>query len=110
MSDGFETAKVKLVTIIASFQLGDRIASDLRALGVSGYTRSKADGWGRHGTREYGIIDSANVRIDSLVSSELALRILHAVVANFANQAVVAFAQDVEAVPSGHFASGPSKA
>jgi nitrogen regulatory protein PII len=109
MSDGFDTAKVKLVTIIASFQLGDRIATQLRALGVSGYTKTKADGWGQHGTRQYGIVDSANVRIESLVRPELARQILQAVVANFANLAIVAFTQDVEAVPTDHFEAGPSR-
>jgi nitrogen regulatory protein P-II len=104
MSDGVEIAQLKLVTILASFELGNRIASDLRALGVSGYTKTKADGWGAHGSRQFGFVDGANVRLETLVSAELAHKILQTVAANFAGQAVVAFSCAVDAVPSGHFA------
>jgi hypothetical protein len=108
MSDNFETAKLKLVTIIVSFEFGDRITAELREQGVSGYTITAANGWGRHGAREYGIIDSANVRIDSLVRPELARTILQKVAENFAGQALVAFSQDVEAVPNQHFLAAHS--
>ena len=104
MTDSFETAKVKLVTILASFEFGEQIADELRALGVSGYTKTKADGWGLHGSRQFGIVDGANVRIDILVGAELAQKILRVMVANFADQAMVAFSHDVEAVPIHHFA------
>ncbi|HKO52673.1 MAG TPA: hypothetical protein VJV79_33430 [Polyangiaceae bacterium] len=104
MTDGIEIAKVKLVSVVGSFHLGDRIADHLRTLGVSGYTRSKADGWGAHGSRRSGFLDGANVRIDTLVSAELAHRILRSMPIDFAGQ-VVAFAVDAEAVPSSHFGS-----
>lgn len=104
MNDTIETAKLKLVTILASFELGNRIASDLRALGVSGYTKTKAEGWGAHGSRRFGIVDGANVRIETLVTAELAHQILHTVAANFSGQAAVAFSCDVDAVPIHHFA------
>jgi nitrogen regulatory protein PII len=103
MPESHQTAKVKLVTIVAAFQLADRIASDLRNLGVSGYTKTRADGWGAHGTRQAGFIDGSNVRFDTLVPAELASAILEAVCVKFANQAVVACAMDAEAVPKGHF-------
>jgi hypothetical protein len=103
MSDNIEIAKLKLVTILGSFELGSRIASDLRALGVSGYTKTKADGWGVHGSRQFGIVDGANVRFETLVAAELAHKILQTVAANFAGQAVVAFSCAVDAVPSNHF-------
>jgi len=102
MTDGVETAKVKLVSVIGSFHLADGIVNRLRALGVSGYTRSKADGWGAHGTRTSGLIDGANVRIDTLVGAELAQTILRAIAVDYTSQ-VVAFAVDAEAVPSSHF-------
>ena len=104
MTDGIDTAKVKLVSVIGSFHLAEGIVSELRALGVSGYTRFKADGWGAHGTRKYGFIDGANVRIDTLVEVELARRILNAMATNFPGQ-VVAFCVDAEAIPSSHFAT-----
>ena len=103
MSESSETAKLKLVTILASFELGGRITSDLRELGVSGYTKAKADGWGVHGARQFGFVDGANVRVDTLVSAELAYKILQIVAKNFAGQPVVAFSCDAEAVPSRHF-------
>jgi hypothetical protein len=105
MSNGLETVQVKLVTIIASFEFGDRIAANLRSLGVGGYTSTKADGWGSHGVREYGAIDGANVRFESLARPELARKILQFIEMNFADQAIVAFAQDVEVVPNRHFAA-----
>jgi hypothetical protein len=103
MSDNFQTANVKLVTILASSELGDRIESDLRALGVSGYTKAKASGWGVHGAREFGIVSDANVRLDTLVGIDLARKILQAIAANYAGQPLVAFSQDAEAIPSHHF-------
>ena len=102
MTDSTELAKVKLVSVIGSFHLADRIATQLRALGVSGYTRSKADGWGAHGTRRSGFLDGANVRIDTLVDAGLAQAILRTIAIEFAGQ-VVAFAVEAEALPSSHF-------
>jgi len=90
VNDDFETVKVKLVTIIASFELGERIAADLRELGVGGYTRTKVNGWGRHGVREFGLIGGANVRLDSLVAPELAREILRSMAANFADSPLIA--------------------
>ena len=107
MTDGIETAKVKLVSVIGSFHLGDGIVSQLRSLGVNGYTRSKADGWGAHGTREAGLVDSANVRIDTLVEPGLARTILATIAVNYAGR-VVAFAVDAEAVPSSRFGIPPA--
>jgi hypothetical protein len=104
MTEIIQTANVKLVSIIGSSHCGDRIASDLRALGVSGYTKTKAEGMGVHGSRAFGIVDGANVRIDTLVGTELATAILQTIARNFAGQAVVAFAVDAEAVPASHFA------
>jgi nitrogen regulatory protein PII len=103
MPEPFETAKVKLVTIVASHGLGDHIASDLRALGVGGVTKTKADGWGSHGPRQFGLVDGANIRLDMLVSAELAQQILEHVVEKFSDEAVVAFMQTVEAVPRSRF-------
>jgi|GEM_PF-1721563 len=102
MTDSTELAKVKLVSVIGSFHLAESIADQLRALGVSGYTRSKADGWGAHGSRRAGFLDGANVRIDTLVEAGVARTILRTMASNFAGQ-VVAFAVDAEAVPSSHF-------
>jgi hypothetical protein len=102
MTDSIETVSMKLVSVIGSFHLADRIAEELRRLGVKGYTRSKADGWGAHGTRRAGFLEGANLRIDTLVDAELARSILRAMVTNFEGH-VVAFSVDAEAVPVSHF-------
>jgi hypothetical protein len=103
MSEPFETAKVKLVTIIAPYSLGDHIAGDLKTMGVGGFTTMKADGWGSHGPRHFGLVDGANVRFETLVSAELAREILERVLRECAHDAVVAFMQDVEAGPRSRF-------
>jgi hypothetical protein len=103
MPEPFETAKVKLVTIIAPYSLGDHIAGDLRTMGVGGFTTMKADGWGSHGPRHFGLVDGANVRFETLVSAELAQQILERVVGAFSDDAVVVFTQDVEAGPRNRF-------
>jgi hypothetical protein len=104
MTDDFEVADVKLVTIIAPCGLGDRVAEELRVLGASGYTKAKADGWGIHGARQFGLVESSNVRFDVLAGAAVAKSILQSVAQNFEDEAMVAFAQDVQAVPHRHFA------
>ena len=103
MADAFETAKVTLVTIIAPITLSDGLLNDLRDIGVTGYTTSKVDGFGKHGTREFGLNDEPNVRIDTLVSAEIARTILGRMNARSAVDGLVAFAWEVEAVPRRHF-------
>ena len=103
MAEVFETASVKLVTIIAPVTLGDTILKDLQEVGVTGHTTAKVDGWGNHGTRQFGLNDEPNIRIDTLVSAALARMILGRMAARSVENGLVAFAQDVEAVPSRHF-------
>lgn len=103
MADSVETASVKLVTIMAPVTLGDEIANELREMGVTGYTTSQANGWGKHGTRAFGLNDEPNIRIDTLVSAELARAILARIDVRAAEHGMVAFAQDAEAVPRRHF-------
>ena len=103
MTEVIQAAKVKLVTIIGSYHFGDRITHDLQTLGVSGYTKIRAEGVGAHGSRQFGIVDGANVRIETLVDATLATAILRSIATHFAGQAVIAFAVDAEAVPRNHF-------
>jgi nitrogen regulatory protein PII len=99
-----DTAHVKLITIIASSELQERLEKDLRRLGASGYTVSQVDGRGQHGPRTRGMFDIGNVRIETIVAPAIA----EAILTHLARQAevfeVVAFAQDVDAVPRNHFA------
>ena len=103
MANALETASVKLVTIIAPCTLEDTILAELVEIGVTGYTTVKVHGHGKHGARRLGLFDEPNIRIDTLVSAELARAILGRMDARAAESALVAFALDAEAVPRHHF-------
>jgi hypothetical protein len=103
MTDSFETAGVTLVTIVVPITLADGIVSDLRELGVTGYTTVKANGWGQHGTREFGLNDEPNLRIETLVSAKIARTILALIDAKSSDNGMIAFALYAEAVPRRHF-------
>ena len=103
MADALETASVKLVTIIGPVTLADTILSDLREIGVTGYTTARVDGWGAHGKRQFGLTDEPNTRIDTLVSAELAGVILERMDARSVEHGLVAFVLNAEAVPRRHF-------
>jgi nitrogen regulatory protein PII len=98
------TAQVKLVTIVAAFDLEPRVLHDLHKLGATGYTVTKANGRGRHGLRTYGIIEPANARIETLASAEVAAKILQHLATAYEGDTLVAFVMDVEAVPRAKFA------
>jgi hypothetical protein len=101
--EALRTAKLKLVTLIATSELEDRIVADLRLLGATGYTSSTAGGGGAHGPRRRGFLEMGNVRIETLVSAEVGQRILEHVVHVYEGLEVVAFSHEVEAVPPEHF-------
>jgi hypothetical protein len=103
MVERIATAKVRLVTIIASSELQDRVIEDLREAGAGGYTIGRASGGGLHGPRVRGVFDSGNVRIESVVSGEVAERVLEHLAQAYAGLSLIAFTQDVEAVPREHF-------
>jgi hypothetical protein len=106
MSHALETAKIKLVTVIATSELEDRLMADLRKAGATGYTISGVSaGGGSHGPRHRGMFDTGNLRIEVLVSAEVAKKLLEVVVTHYANMSIIAFAQDVEAVPRKNFES-----
>lgn len=89
-------ATAKLVTIIAESVLRDRLVKDLKRLGVRGYTESQVRGEGSRGRRTVEL-EGQNVQIDTLVSPDLAKRILdHVSEAYFELYAIVAFSRDVE--------------
>ena len=54
--------------------------------------------------RQFGLNEEPNIRVETLVSAEVCRVILVSVDARAAEQGLVAFAQDVEAVPRRHFA------
>jgi nitrogen regulatory protein PII len=104
MSAAIETAKVKLVTIIAGEELLDGLEEHLKAIGTSGYTVGRADGRGRQGPRRGGFLDLANARIEVLLRPADAQRLLERLAHAYNDRHVVAFSHDVEAIPREHFA------
>ena len=98
-----ETAKVTLVTVVAAFEIEERLVRDLRALGVRGYTLGKVEGRGLHGHRMAGLADASNMRLEMLVTPALAQRILERIESKYAEQPIIAYVQDVQAIPEEHF-------
>jgi nitrogen regulatory protein PII len=95
---------MKLVTVIATSELQERLIDDLRELGASGYTISTVSGGGLHGPRTRGVWDTGNVRIETLVPADVAAAVLERVVRGYEGLSLVAFMHEVDAVPREHFA------
>ncbi len=98
-----KTARVKVVTLIATVELRDRLQKDLEKLGAPGYTTASVDGRGRHGPRLRGLLDLANVRIEAVVLEPLARKILEHIDREYRDFEVLAFVYDAEGVPTDHF-------
>jgi hypothetical protein len=99
-----ETAKVKLVTIVAGEELLDGLEEHLKATGATGYTVGRADGRGLHGPRRSSFLALANVRVEVLLQPADAQRLLERLAHGYAGRQVIAFSYDVEAIPKEHFA------
>ncbi len=102
-----KTAKAKLVAIVFPFGTADRLVPELERLGVSGYTSWRVDGAGFEGTRRYGLVDGANVRLETVVTPQICDRILQYLLENYSDVALIAHAHDVQAIPREHFVSSP---
>ncbi len=98
-----DTAHAKLITIIASSELQDRLEHDLRKLGATGHTVSKVNGRGQHGPRKQGMFDVGNVRIETVVAPDKAAAIMDHLARRAEDTEIIAFCQDVEAIPRKHF-------
>jgi nitrogen regulatory protein P-II 2 len=93
-----ELTTLRKVTIIAEAVLEDRLLEELRELGATGFTLSKARGEGSRGIRA-SEFEGRNIRIEVLVAAETGDRILeHLAEEYFPLYAVVAFAADVQVV------------
>jgi len=93
-----ELARLKLVTIVAEAVLEHRLVEEIKRLGAKGYTLVDARGEGSRGLRTMDW-EGKNIRLETIVSEEVALRILNRLQeAYFPHYAVVAFVENVEVV------------
>ena len=95
-----KTARVALVTVIAAFELEDRLVEDLKRLGVKGYTLGKVDGRGVHGAVMSGLVDAPNLRLEMLVSHAVAARVLERIAGRYVDQPIMAYTHEVDAMPA----------
>jgi nitrogen regulatory protein PII len=99
----FKPARVTLVTVIAPSELAVRVEDLVRQLGATGYTVANVNGFGQHGRRRNAILDAGNVRLETIVTNDIAMQILLHVETEYAEMPIIAFASDVDAVPRKHF-------
>ncbi|MEM1268530.1 MAG: transcriptional regulator [Bacteroidota bacterium] len=92
------TTTLKLVTIVTERILEDRLLRTITKLGAKGYTLTQATGKGSRGVRA-SEWEGPDTRIETLVSAEVARRILEHVAEHFfEHYAVIVYAQDAEVV------------
>jgi len=86
----------KLITIIADEAVKDRIVSELKSVGSKGYTIAPAAGEGLH-SQNFSAWEGINVRIDSLLSEEKALKMLEILAQKYFDKyGVIAFLQEAQ--------------
>lgn len=92
------TVTLRLVTIVAERILSDRLLKDVINLGARGYTVTDSHGKGSRGVRA-SEWEGPDVKIETLVSGEVADRLLEHVSKNyFEHYAIIIYARDVEVV------------
>jgi nitrogen regulatory protein PII len=98
-----QRAHVRLVTIIVASEVQDRVKRELLGLGAGGYTVSRVDGHGLHGTSQRGVFEDGNIRFEVIVSKAMADIVLDHAAKLGESVPLIAFAHDVEAVPRANF-------
>ena len=93
-----KTVELKLVTVIAERLLRDRVLDDLRKCGAKGFTICNATGEASRGVRA-SEWEGQNLRIESIVSHEVADRIVERIADDFfEDYAVIVYLHDVQVV------------
>ena len=93
-----ELVPLKLVTIVAESLLEKRLVEEVKRLGAKGYTITPARGEGSRGIRSVDW-EGQNIRLETIVSEEVALRILQRLQEEyFPHYAVIAYVENVWAV------------
>lgn len=90
--------EAKLVTVVAERLLKSEIIEKLKSAGIKGYTISDVGGEGSRGIRASDW-EGRNVKIECIVSTELADEIIHMISDSyFEHYAVIVYAKTVEVV------------
>ena len=93
-----KTVPLCLLTVIAESVLKERLIHDLRSVGARGYTLTDAEGEGSR-QRRVGEILGANIRIESIVSPEVADRLLQLISNEYFDRfAVIAYLSTVSVI------------
>lgn len=93
-----KTVPLCLLTVIAESVLKERLVQDIRDAGAKGFTITDADGEGSR-QRRVGEIFGANIRLETIVSAEVADRLLHVLSTEyFERYAVVAYLSTVSVI------------
>jgi nitrogen regulatory protein PII len=99
-----KTVPLRKVTIVAEAFLEERLLREVRERGARGFTLTEARGEGSRGVRA-SEWEGRNVRLETLVTPEVADRILaHVAEVYFPHFAVVAWIEDVEVVRGDKYA------
>lgn len=102
------TATVKLVTIVAEAVLRERLITEVRELGASGYTETPVSGEGSRHLRA-GEIPGENIKLEVIVGSTAAERLLQLLQQKyFPKYAVIAYVQDVQVLRGEKYARDAS--
>jgi len=93
-----KTVPLTLLTVIAESVLKERLIQDVRDAGAKGFTSTDADGEGCR-QRRVGEILGANIRLETIVSNEVADRLLQLLSTEyFERYAVIAFLSTVNVI------------
>lgn len=93
-----ELHTLRLVTIVAETVLRERITRRLLEWGATGFTVTESQGRGSRGIRT-GDVPGEGVRIETIVSTDVAVRILEEVTEHyFTDYAVIAWVSQVQVV------------
>lgn len=93
-----EFVSMKLVTIVVERILRSQLLEEIRGLGARGFTVSEVTGEGSRGVRA-SEWEGANIRIETIVTPDVAVRIVdHVSATYFEFHAVIVFVQDVDVV------------
>ena len=90
-----ELVPLKLVTIVAESLLETRLVGEGKRLGAKGHTSTPPRGGGSRGIRSVDW-EGQNIRLETIVSEEVALRILQRLQEEyFPHYAVIAYVENV---------------